>query len=400
MVNFFCYLGERLRGKLQNKLEEKPRKGVEEGKSNSPKWYGPLALFLLIAFVNTSQAANSPAFSALASGTTNSLTLSVTVEVADADIGKTGNYYLAFSLNGFWYFNNGSDWVEYNAGVLPVFATGPLFSGTAGLVENVDLTGVIGARLYVGYGLTESDMVANEKYSLVYTVTQDAQPIGPAAVRLGSSGDFAVLAKTGVSTVPPSVIIGDVGVSPAATSFLTGFSLTAVGTTSATSPQVTGDLFGGDMTTPTDSNLTTAVLNMEAAYTDAAGRPNPDQLNLGDGNIGGLMLAGGLYSWSSSVTVASDFALSGGANDVWIFQITGDLSISASTQVTLSGGAQAKNLFWQVAGEVTIGAGADFKGNILSQTAITMQTGSTLNGRALAQSAVVLDSAIITKPAP
>lgn len=361
--------------------------------------YAILPLLLLMTFINTSQAATTASFSAQASGTTNNLTLTVTANIADADVGKTGNYYLVFIHNELWQVNNGTAWVAYKNGPLPVYASGPLASGSVELVKNVDLTAFIGAKLYVGYGLTESDMVANEKYSLVYTITQNAQPAGPAPVLLGASGSFAVLAKTAVSTVPASKITGDVGVSPSATSFLTGFSLTAVGTTSATSPQVTGNLYGGDMTPPTNSNLTVAVLNMEAAYTDAAGRPTPDFLNLGGGNIGGQSLSGGLYKWGSSVSIPADLAISGGANDVWIFQISGDLNISANKFVTLSGGAQAKNIFWQVAGEVIIGAGAHFEGNILSKTAITMQTGSTLNGRALAQSMVALDKATIVKPA-
>ncbi|MHB9119171.1 MAG: Ig-like domain-containing protein [Burkholderiales bacterium] len=219
-------------------------------------------------------------------------------------------------------------------------------------------------------------------------------------VLLGTAGNFAILAKTAVSTVPQSVITGDVGVSPAATSYLTGFSLSLVGTTSATSTQVTGNLYGADMTPPTNSNLTTAVSDMEAAYTDAAGRITPDFLNLGSGNIGGLTLAPGLYTWGSSVTIPANVTISGGANDVWIFQMSGDLIMSAAKSITLSGGAQAKNIFWQVAGQATLGAGAHFEGNILSQTAISLQTGATMNGRALAQSQVALQSATITKPAP
>ena len=132
---------------------------------------------------------------------------------------------------------------------------------------------------------------------------------------------------------------------------------------------------------------------------DAAGRPTPDYLNLGSGNIGGTNLPAGLYNWGSSVTIPANLVISGSANDIWIFQNSGDLSMDANKQITLADGALAKNIFWQVAGEVVSGAGAHFEGNILSQTAITMQTGSSLNGRALAQSMVALDSATITKPA-
>lgn len=222
--------------------------------------------------------------------------------------------------------------------------------------------------------------------------------LGPAPVLLGMAGDYVILAKTAVSTVPASAITGDIGLSPAATSYLTGFSLTMVGTLSATSPQVTGFLYGADMTTPTNSNLTTAVSNMEAAYTDAAGRPTPDYLNLGVGEIGGRILSPGLYKWTTGVTISSDVTINGGANDVWVFQIPGTLEISPAKNVFLSGGAQAKNIFWQVAGTVNIGAGAHFEGIILSQTAITMESGASMKGRALAQTSVILDTNVVTKP--
>jgi hypothetical protein len=366
-------------------------------------WFGLLSVAVFVAFLGTFagavNAAPSASFAATASGTTANLTLSVTANVADADLGLSGNYYLGFNQNNEWYFHNGAGWVSYTSGVRPVYLSQALASGTVEVVRNANLTPYVGGRLYAGYGLSESDMLTNGKYAHVYTVTAESMTMGPAPVLLGSSGNFAVLAKTAVSTVPPSVIVGNVGVSPAATSFLTGFSLTAVGTTSATSPQVTGMLFGADMTTPTNSNLTTAVLDMQAAYTDAAGRPTPDYLNLGGGDIGGKNLPAGLYKWGSSVTMPADLGISGGANDVWIFQISGDLVISASKRITLADGAQAKNIFWQVEGQVIVGAGAHVEGNILSQTAITLQTGATLNGRALAQSMVALDSATVIKPA-
>lgn len=359
-----------------------------------------LPLLLITLNLGNAQAAASPSFSASAVGTTDNLTISITFNIADADIGKNGNYYVAFSHNDDWYFDSPQGWVLFSGSPAPIYASGSLSSETAVLITDADFSSFIGAQLYLGYGLTESDMVNNAKSALVYTITGESVTLGPAPVLLGTSGNYAILAKTAVSTVPTSAITGDVGVSPAATSFLTGFSLTKVGTTSATSDQVTGTLFGADMTTPTNSNLTTAVLDMQAAYTDAAGRPTPDQLNLGSGNIGGLTLPGGLYNWGTSVTIPSNLAISGSANDIWIFQISGDLSIAASQRVNLEGGAQAKNVFWQVAGEVIIAAGAHFEGNILSQTAITLQTGATLYGRALAQTQVALDSATVTKPAP
>jgi hypothetical protein len=235
------------------------------------------------------------------------------------------------------------------------------------------------------------------------TTTMTVQPATTttqAPVNLGSAGDFVILAKSAVSTVPASVITGDVGLSPAATSFITGFSLTMVGTLSATSPQVTGSLYGADMTTSTNSNLTTAVLNMQAAYTDAAGRPTPNFLNRGAGEIGGQTLTPGLYKWTSGVTISTDVTISGGPNDVWIFQIPGNLTMSPAKHVFLTGGAKAKNIFWQVAGSVEIGTTAHFEGIILCQTAIHLRTGASMNGRALAQTAVNLDQNTITKPTP
>ena len=217
-----------------------------------------------------------------------------------------------------------------------------------------------------------------------------------AAVDLGSAINYVILAKTAINNIPTSAITGDLGLSPAAESFITGFALTAA-TGYATSPQVTGKIYAADQASPTPINLTTAVNDMITAYNDAAGRPSPDFLELGTGNIGGKILAPGLYKWTNTVTLPSAVTISGGANDVWIFQIAGDLTMSNTVNITLIG-AQAKNIFWQVAGTVSIGTTAHFEGIILSKTGITFQTGASMNGRALAQTAVILDGNAITKP--
>ena len=243
--------------------------------------------------------------------------------------------------------------------------------------------------------LAGNALAANKVWSFT-TGTTVAK--GPAPVLLGSAGNYVILAETGVSSVPASVITGDVGLSPAATSYLTGFSLTMVGTTSATATQVIGSLYAADMTAPTSTSLTTAITDMGTAYTAAAGRPTPDFLNLGAGEIGGQTLIPGLYKWTSGVTISADVTLSGGPNDVWIFQIPGNLAMSPAKNVFLSGGAQAKNIFWQVAGTVNIGTTAHFEGIILSQTSITLENGASMKGRALAQTAVILDANAITKP--
>jgi hypothetical protein len=216
-------------------------------------------------------------------------------------------------------------------------------------------------------------------------------------VNLRTAGNFAILAKTGITDVPASAITGDMGLSPAAESYITGFSQTDK-TGYATSPQVTGFIYAASMAAPTPAKMTTAISDMQTAYTDAAGRPTPDFLNLGAGTLSGNTLAPGLYNWGTGLNLTGNITISGAANDVWIFQIAGNLIVSNTVQITLAGAAQAKNIFWQLSGEATLGTTSHFEGTILSQTAITLQTGATMNGRALAQSLVALQQATITKP--
>ena len=155
---------------------------------------------------------------------------------------------------------------------------------------------------------------------------------------------------------------------------------------------MTGRVYAADYAVPTPAILTQAVSNMQTAYNDAAGRTLPDHTELGAGNIGGMVLRPGLYKWSSAVTSPTNDYLSGGPNDVWIFQIAQTLGISPGKQVILINGARAKNIFWQVAGQTTLGTTSKFNGILLDQTAIVIQTGASLNGRALAQTAVTLDA--------
>jgi hypothetical protein len=218
-----------------------------------------------------------------------------------------------------------------------------------------------------------------------------------ATVNLGTSENYVILAQTAINNGPTSAITGDLGLSPAATSYITGLALTDA-TGYATSSQVTGQVFAADMVSPTSNNLTTAIGDMQTAYTDAAGRPTPDFLELSTGNLGGLTLTPGLYKWTSTVTLPSDVIISGGANDIWIFQISGDLLMSSAVNITLGGAAQAKNIFWQIAGQATIQTDAHFEGIILSKTGITFQAGASLDGRALAQTAVILSSNAVTQP--
>lgn len=270
-----------------------------------------------------------------------------------------------------------------------------IFTPTSNLAASTAFT----AELSTGV-LDMAGNALSSAYSWSFTTGTTASK-GPAPVGLGLAGNYGVLAKTAISTVPASSVTGDIGISPAAATFITGFSLVADATNAfATSSQLVGKAYAADYAVPTPSNLTTAISNMESAYSDAAGRPTPDFLELGTGNIGGQTLVPGLYKWTSTVTIPVDVVLSGGANDVWIFQTTGDLVMDAGKNVTLSGGAKARNIFWQVAGKATFGANSHFEGILLSKTDITLQTGATMNGRALAQTQVALQQATLTQPAP
>ncbi|MBU4138769.1 MAG: DUF3494 domain-containing protein [Euryarchaeota archaeon] len=213
-------------------------------------------------------------------------------------------------------------------------------------------------------------------------------------VNLGTADNFVILSKSGITNVPTSAITGNIGTSP-----ITGAAITGLDDCS----QVTGTIYTVNAAGPAcrvvnPALLTTAVLDMQTAYTDAAGRTLPDATELGAGNIGGMTLTPGLYKWSTGVTIPTDVTISGSSTDVWIFQIAGTLDIASAKQVILSGGAQAKNIYWQVAGATTLGTTSVFNGNILAKTNIAIQTGATLNGRALAQTAVTLDANAVTSP--
>jgi hypothetical protein len=233
----------------------------------------------------------------------------------------------------------------------------------------------------------------------VWSFTTGGTISGLTAVNLGTAGNFAILAKTEVTTTGTTHINGDIGISPAAATFITGFALILpAGGAFSTSSLVTGNIYAPTYASPTPANMTTAISNMETAYTDAAGRTLPDFTELYTGNIGGKTLVPGLYKWSTTVLVPSSITISGSATDVWIFQISKDLTVSNAVNVTLSGGALAKNIFWQVAGIASMGTTSHFEGNILCKTGITFKTGASMNGRALAQTAVVLDANTVTKP--
>lgn len=219
-------------------------------------------------------------------------------------------------------------------------------------------------------------------------------------VELGAAARYAVLAGSLISDVPASAITGDLGLSPSAGSMITGFGANEIAGTTYTVDQ-TGP--AGSVAAATE--LTAAKGDLTRAYDDAAGRtpvPEGGFLDPGAGDIGGLTLAPGLYKFTSSLSLTgSDATLAGGADDVWIFQIASDLNVGSGIKVVLTGGAQAANVFWQVGTSATLGTASAFKGTIMADQSITLNSGSTLEGRALASTAAVtLASSTVTVPAP
>jgi hypothetical protein len=212
---------------------------------------------------------------------------------------------------------------------------------------------------------------------------------GPSPVNLGAAGTYRILAESAITNVPSSAVTGDVGLSPGTGA---GNGLTCV--------EVTGVVQSVDAAGPAPcstaapASLTPAIGAKGTAYTDAAGRA-PDYTEMGAGNIGGLNLGPATYKWSTAVLIPSTLTLTGGPNDVWIFQIAQGLAISSGVQIVLSGGALPENIYWQVFSAADLGTTSVFKGTIISSTSIVMKTGATINGRLLAGTAVNLDHNVV-----
>ena len=261
--------------------------------------------------------------------------------------------------------------------------------------------GAVGALMAGCGGGGSAPVDAQNQPQMIFSCTQTntcgdaAAPRGPLPVALGSAANFAILTKTGVTDVYASAVTGDVGASP-----ITGAAVLLA------CSEVTGTIYTVDAAGPSPcavtsaTRLTLAVGDMEHAYTDAAGRSRPDHVELGAGEIGGLTLPPGLYNWSSGVLISTDVTLHGGPNDVWILQIAGTVTQASATRIHLTGGALAKNVFWQVADAVTIGTTAHFEGVLLAKTMVAVNTGASVTGRLLAQTAVTLQMNAVTQPAP
>lgn len=323
----------------------------------------------------------SSAFASEQSPTVLTAPTSIVATAGDSQINLTWA-----SVPGATYYNvyESIDGIAYNL----ISVSNTVTTGT------FDVTGLTNGSIYY-FKISAANKAGESNYS---NGVSETPSVRTAPVNLGTACNYAILSKTGISTVPNSVITGNIGVSPITSTAITGFSLALDATTAfSTSTQVTGKAYAPDYASPTPSNLTTSISNMETAYTDAAGRaPNYTELYTGD--ISGQTLNAGVYKWGSGVLINSDVYLNGGPDDVFIFQVAKGITQAAGTKIILTGGAQAKNIFWQSAETVAIGTGAHFEGIILGKTNITLGTNASINGRLLAQTAVTLIKSTVVAP--
>lgn len=218
---------------------------------------------------------------------------------------------------------------------------------------------------------------------------------------------LAILAKSGIS-VAGTLVNGSIAVSPVAATYITGFGALPLDVTErfSTSTLVVGNVYAADYDTlgcTTPAVLNTAAIEMEAAYTNAAGLADC-VTELGAGEIGGMTIVPGTYKWGTGLLISTDVTLAGNATDVWVFEVAGTLDLANGKQVKLTGGALAKNVYRVVGDVTTLGTTSVMNGNILSAAgvavdeAIVLNTGATSNGRALSQKKVTLDGNPVTKP--
>jgi hypothetical protein len=193
---------------------------------------------------------------------------------------------------------------------------------------------------------------------------------GPAPVDLGSAAHFTILATSTTTTTGGGIINGDVGLSP-------------VGSQGIPPDKINGTIHNGD---PIAAQ---AQLDLTAAIIAASPAQLPGGINVG-AELGGKTLVAGVYqSPSGSYGITGDLTLFGGPDDVWVFQMASTLTVAVSGRVILTGGAQARNIFWQVGSAATLGTSSVFEGTIMAYSSITMNASSTLDGRALAQNGAV-----------
>jgi len=255
-------------------------------------------------------------------------------------------------------------------------------------------------------------MMAYYFAALLVLIASASAYVNPEPIDLGTAGDYAILSKRGITTTTAvthmtgkagrmttgvSHVTGNMATSSTAETPMTGFALAhSADNKFSTSTLVTGKVRSASHNAPTPNILIGAVRNMMTAYT-AAVAAMPDSVNMLEGNLSHQHLHNGVYKWTSTVHFSGYLTFHGTASDVFILQIAGDLIVASGAEVYLTGGAQAKNIFWQVTGATDFGKDSTVHGVFLVKTAMTFNAGSTLHGAALAQTDVTLHAANINK---
>jgi hypothetical protein len=298
-----------------------------------------------------------------------------------------------------------------------ILSSNPLAGGTTlgggSFAPNTSVTvSAIANGGYTFTNWTDGALVVSTNSIYTFTLTTDKNLVAnftpivvvcPTVVDLGLSGNFAIFAESGISTTGVTLITGDIGVNPVTSTSITGFALTLpAGGAFSTSNLVVGNVYAPDYAAPSPANMVTTSGDMHTAYTTANGLVVPAPTNeFMAGNLNGQTLTAGIWKWSSGVSITNGIVLDGGGDNcaTFIFQIAQDLTVANSAIITLQNGAQAKNIFWIVAGSgAVLGTQVDFSGNILCKTLISVNTGGKVTGRLLAQTAVTLNAATIVKP--
>jgi len=220
--------------------------------------------------------------------------------------------------------------------------------------------------------------------TMIITISNQLEPID-----LLSAQYFTILGTTGVSSLGVD-ITGNVGTNTA--DALTGFDPLSMDSSGefSTSTQVDGKLYMPTYASPTPSLLNTAVTDSGTAYTQGSLLVPPTATELHDGILGGQTLVGGVYKWSTVLSITSSITLVGDASEVWVFQVAGGISIDPSVTIILAGEARPEHIFWLSASTVTIGANSQFQGIIIASTSIAVGAGVVIDGRLYAQTRVDL----------
>jgi hypothetical protein len=212
------------------------------------------------------------------------------------------------------------------------------------------------------------------------------------AIKIGQAGDFAMLAYSSISSSPTSTINGKIGLLPGTRDLIKVEPSEVQGGAS--------DIMGSDDDTIPINLLSNAKVDMVTAYKEAAALlPDNDKVGLFEGKMSGKILSPGCYKWNSDLLINKDFTIEGSDTDVWIFKIPANFKVASNVHLILSGGALAKNIFWQIAGSAVLESGSVLAGTIIAQQSIEMKNRSQLTGHAFAKNGYInMDQAIIYKP--